>query len=166
MVAAVGIGSGVPRGAVDTNDKLQRVSIVNQKMQQHEIAMQLVPVAISRCCIFRCRCMQYLRVVSPLLGAGLVCIATSTCACKKVLLQDPAALPLSPKHYPHKHFILWPSRFLSDPLERVQQRTAEQIVDMLIPQVMYLLSRPHNLNLRNVFLRGFVNRWWTPPFRR
>ena len=48
---------------------------------------------------------------------------------------------------------LWPSQLLSVPLERVQQRTAKQVMVLLIPQVMEELSRPSELPLRSVFLR-------------
>ena len=50
------------------------------------------------------------------------------------------------------------------PLERVQQRAAEQVMYLPVLQVMKELSRLSKLSRWSVFLRGIVNMWWTSPF--
>ena len=139
-------------------------------MQYRVVACNFVLLHAISCC-----CMQKPNVLSPLFCSSIgvhcnkyplhaiscCCMQFRVVACNFVLLH---AKPRGPpahtqqQHYPHTN--------ISSYSQLQQQRTAEHVADMPIPQVMWQLSRPPKMTLKNVFLRGFVNMWRTSPLHK
>ena len=91
--------------------------------------------------------MQHPRVLNTFFCNKYPLHAISRCCVQlRVVFSRPAHRQ---QHCPHKHFSILPlDKTLPAHSQRQQQQTSEHVTDMPIPQVMWHLSRPPKLSLK------------------